>query len=445
MASAAPFLPLRRSVRIGVTGLAKAGKTALLTSLAGNLLAAGAGLPTLPALAARLGGRALRVKLAPSGADALPRFDYPAHLAQLAADPPSWPARTDAVSLLALDLQIGRAGYAAALPPRRLRLEVLDYPGEWLLDLPLLGQDFAAWSRATLRRLEGRAEAAAFLGFVHGLPATAPADETLAGAGHRLYREALRRLRAGPGLALLQPGRFLMPAPGPEPPWMAFFPHGGDSRLAGLLRERFDRYRAEVRRDLAAPVFGGVERLVVLADLLSALHAGADAFSDAAVALSAVAQALRWRRAVPWLPAAIAALLPGLGGISRVAFVASKADHVADRQRGNLAALVASLTKTPSVPSRAFAVAAVRCTEDVVWTLEGRPVSAVRGRVAGEARAGRSYPGEVPDRPPGPEFWAHPFLSLPDFEPMALPLGGRAGVPHIGMDTLLDFLLGDLL
>lgn len=443
--AAAQFLPLRRSVRIGVTGLAKAGKTALLTSLAGNLLAAGAGLPALPALSARLAGRSLRVTLAPAGADALPRFDYPAHLAQLAADPPAWPARTNAVSLLALDLEIGRAGYAFALPPKRLRLEVLDYPGEWLLDLPLLGRDFAAWSQATLRRLEKRAEAADFLSFLHGLPAAAPRDETLAATGHRLYREALRHLREGPGLSLLQPGRFLMPAPGPEPPWMLFFPHPGNGKLAGLLRERFDRYRAEVRRDLAAPVFGGIERLVVLADLLSALHAGADAFADAAAALSAVAGALRWRRALPWLPAPLAALLPGLGGISRVAFVASKADHVAERQRGNLAALVASLTAAPRVPSRAFAVASVRCTEDVVWTLEGRPVSAVRGRVAGEARAGRSYPGEVPDRPPGPEFWAHPFLSLPDFEPMRLPLGGRGGVPHIGMDTLLDFLLGDVL
>jgi predicted YcjX-like family ATPase len=72
-------------------------------------------------------------------------------------------------------------------------------------------------------------------------------------------------------------------------------------------------------------------------------------------------------------------------------------------------------------------------------------VSAVRGRVAGEAKAGRYYPGEVPDRPPEAGFWAHPFLSLPDFEPLRLTLGGRAGVPHIGLDSLLAFLMEDLL
>src|SRR6185437_12556797 len=107
-------------------------------------------MPALPALAARLGGRALRVAIAPSGASAVARFDYRAHLAALAADPPRWPERTGAVSLLSLDLDIGRQGIAAQLwPARAVRLEFLDYPGEWLLDLPLLAQDFSRWSAAT--------------------------------------------------------------------------------------------------------------------------------------------------------------------------------------------------------------------------------------------------------------------------------------------------------
>jgi predicted YcjX-like family ATPase len=436
------LVPVRRTVRIGVTGLARAGKTALLTSLAANLLAAGSGLSALPALAARLGGRRFRVAVAPAGADGLPRFDYGSHVAALAADPPGWPARTAAVSLLVLDLEIGWSGLAGNLPPRRLRLELLDYPGEWLLDLPLLGQEYPGWSAAVLRRLEGRAEAQDFLAFVNGLPASVPADDALAEAGHRLYVDALGRLRSA-GLSMLQPGRFLMPAPGPEPPWQTFFPMTSRGSLAGLLRDRYERYRMKVREELVAPSFGTVDRLVVVADLLSALHAGADAFADAAAALRAVAKALRWQSSVPsWL----AALAPFLfGGIGRVAFAASKADHVADRQRGNLAALVGSLTETPGVAARAFAIASVRCTEDVVWTLDGHPVSAVRGRLLGEARAGKSYPGEVPDRAPGPEFWVHPFLALPDFEPMRLVQGGRGGIPHIGLDQLLAFLLEDLL
>jgi predicted YcjX-like family ATPase len=444
LAVARGLLPVRQTVRIGVTGLARSGKTAFLTSVAANLLADGAGLPALPAFAERLGGRSLRVALAPAGADTLPRFDHLAHVAALAGEPPRWPGRTGAVSLLALDLEIGHDGLAAALPPRRLRLELLDYPGEWLLDLPLLGQSFADWSQATLRRLQGHQAAHDFLAFAHALPAAAPAEETLARAGHDLYRTLLRTLRDAERLTMLQPGRFLMPAPGPEPPWTAFFPLTGTSRLVELLRDRFDAYVRAVRRDLIAPGFGRVDRLVVLADVLAALHGGAAAFADAAAALAAVAGALRWRRRLKPLPGWLTDLLPAFRGIDRVAFVATKADHVAARQRGNLAALVRRLADVPGL-AEGFAIAAIRCTEDVVWTLEGRPVSAVRGRVVGEARPGRSYPGEVPDHVPDAAFWTFPFLALPDFEPMRLPLGGRGGVGQIALDALLVFLLEDLL
>ena len=167
-------------MRIGVTGLARAGKTAFLTSLAANLLAMGAGVTTLPALATRLGGRRLGVSIASAGAASVPRFDDAAHLVALAAEPAAWPARTDAVSLLALDLTIPRAALAGQLPARRLRLEFLDYPGEWLLDLPLLRLDFAAWSDATLRRLDQQPLAREFLAFSAAMPAGAAADE---GAG----------------------------------------------------------------------------------------------------------------------------------------------------------------------------------------------------------------------------------------------------------------------
>ena len=445
VAGARALVPVRRTLRIGVTGLARAGKTALLTSIAANLLAAGAGLPTLPALAERLAGRGLRVEVVPPGADALPRFPFRANLAALARDPPAWPARTEAASLLALELAIGRPGSLSVLPPQRLRLELLDYPGEWLLDLPLLGSGFGAWSASTLRRLGGRPEAAAFLAFLRALPFAPPADAALARQGHLLYRALLQALRETGGLSLLQPGRFLMPAPGPEPPWVAFFPIEGEHGLADLLRSRYDLYVEAVRAQLMAPAFGRVDRLVVLADLLSALHAGPAAFADAAAALAEVAEALRWR-GPSLLPDLVAGWL-GLG-ITRVAFAASKADHVAERQRGNLATLAARVTELPMRPGLrcgAFAVASVRCTEDVVWTLDGHPVSAVRGRVAGAERAGRSYPGEVPDRPPGPEFWAHPFLALPDFEPMRLKQGGKGGVPHVNLDALLAFLLEDVL
>jgi uncharacterized protein len=433
------LIPVRRRVRVGVTGLRRAGKTSLLTSLSVNLLAMGRGMPTLPALAQALGGRSLRVALAPSGAEAMPRFDPLAKSASLAADPPSWPTPTDAVSLLALDVDIGHAGLASYLPPQLLRLEFLDYPGEWLLDLPLLGQSYATWSAATLRRLEQRAEARDFLRFVQGLPSGVAADEDLVRSGHALYVGCLRALQTA-GLSLLQPGRFLMPAPGAPAPWMHFFPMTGTGPLARLMQARFDAYLGSVRDALAAPGFARIDRLVVVADLLSALHAGQSAFTDAAQALTLVAQALARRHPLPFLPSW---LQPW--GIGRIAFAATKSDHVASRQRANLASLMARLIDAPAhAPWRSFAIAAINCTEDFVWTLDNRPVSAVRGHVAGHGLV-RSYPGEVPDRPPTEADWAHPFLSLPDFSPKRLDPGGRGTIPQLELDRLLVFLLEDML
>ncbi len=413
-------------VRIGVTGLSRAGKTAFLTSVASALMAR-------------------RFALAPVGASDLPRFDQARHLARLAADPPAWPERTDAASLLALTTSLSRG----VLPARHLRLEFLDYPGEWLIDLPMLRQSFAAWSAATLKRLaspELADDCGPFLAFVRGVPARAAADEALAHAGARLYRDMLGRLR-GRGLAFLQPGRHLMPAPGPEPPWMALFPLAGSGGMHALLESRYEAYLEAVRRDLASPLFANVDRLVILADVLSALHAGEAAFADMRSALSAASGSLRWE--FSWLEAfaAMAALRLPPQVITRVAFAATKADHVADRQRGNLAALMRALTPVPGtdVATGHFAIASVRCTEDFVWTLDGRPVSAVRGRILGQQVMTRSYPGEVPDRLPEGDFWMHPFLALPQFEPMRLADGGRAGVPNVGLDALLGFLLDELL
>ncbi len=169
--------------------------------------------------------RASAFRSRPPGPTALPRFDLASHLAALAADPPRWPARTGAVSLLALDLEIGWPGYAAALPPRRIRLEFLDYPGEWLLDLPLLGQDFSAWSEAVLRAAGAGGPRRAT-----SWPSRAACRPTLRPTrrwptpGTSSTGAALTPAARRPGLSLLQPGRFLMPAPGPAPPWIGLLP-----------------------------------------------------------------------------------------------------------------------------------------------------------------------------------------------------------------------------
>lgn len=60
-----------------------------------------------------------------------------------------------------------------------LYLEIVDYPGEWLLDLPMLAQDYLSWSRQMTGLLQGqRAEwSARWRQLCAGLDPLAPADE----------------------------------------------------------------------------------------------------------------------------------------------------------------------------------------------------------------------------------------------------------------------------
>jgi predicted YcjX-like family ATPase len=442
----------RERIRLAVTGLSRAGKTVFLTSLVANLLAAGQGARTLPALEAASGGRLRGARLVPAGVESTPRFDAAGHLVALAADPPRWPERTEDLSTLEIALEVAPASILGQTRdlftgPRRVTLELLDYPGEWLLDLPMLSQSYAEWSRETLQRLRRgrRAEAArAFLQFVDALPKEAPAEETVARHGFSLYRDALLACRDRLGFRFLQPGRALNPGPRGEAPILWFFPlpHPEASGLAAQMARRHEAYLADQRAAFFDPFFRRFHRQAVLVDALGALHAGEEAFDDTAEALAAIAGSLRGA-------GGLFDFLTGQG-VRRVAFAATKSDHVPGRAREALTGLLRDLVGRDNggplgAETSVHAVAAIRCTEDDVATLEGRPVAAVRGLLLQGGKVAKVYPGEVPLRRPEGSFWDHAFFEMPVFQPPRLAGDGRSGVPHLGLDELLASLIGDLL
>ena len=448
---AARALVGRERARLAVTGLSRAGKTVMLTSLVANLLAAGGRARTLPALERAADGRLGAVTLVPAGVETAPRFDAMAHLEALAADPPRWPARTEDLSTLSLSLVVRRRGLLGELlPERRVTLDLLDYPGEWLLDLPMLGGEFGTWSDAALARLRRSAEAepvTRFLSFVEAIPPAASAEEALARRGWALYRDALLHCRDALGLRFLQPGRTLNPGPRGEAPLLWFFPLPDgrrDGALAALLARRHDAYLDDQRENFFEPVFRRFDRQAVLVDVLGALHAGRAAFDDTAEALAAVAETLRYGGS--WLDKLTGA------GVSRVSFVATKADHVPGVSRDALTGLLEDLVAAPrarvlgaGATVSVHAVAAIRCTEDAVAERDGRSVPAVRGVLLEGGRWAKVDPGLVPSRRPGDGYWRDAFFAMPVFQPPRLEPGGGSGVPHMGLDVLLADLIGDLL
>ncbi|WP_241749736.1 YcjX family protein [Teichococcus aerophilus] len=436
------------TLRVAITGLSRSGKTVFITSLIANLMAMGRGRQTLPALTAQLAanGTALRsVQLEPAGTQSLDWFDAADKLRDLAGTTPHWPPRTSDLASASLTLSLERSGPARILGARRVRLELLDYPGEWLLDLPLLDQDFAQWSAETIALLSTppRLEVAKdFLDFIATLDAAAPADEAVARRGHRLYLTLLEQARDRFGLRWLQPGRFLRPGPRGESPMMWFFPLPGagsapSGSLRDLLARRFAAYRDDMRQNFFDPWFARFDRQVVLVDVLGALWAGQGAFEDSRHAVAQIAAAYDARSRSRWF---------GLSTLKRVGFVASKADHVPAAQRPALEALFASMMATPGEDRRTTthrAIAALRCTEDA--THDGLPV--VLGVPLGEGRRRPFRPGHIPTTAPpaGDPFWSRPFFELPALRPPLIDPDGRDGLPNLGLDALLSWLLEDAL
>ncbi|VDZ62937.1 Predicted ATPase [Serratia odorifera] len=105
--------------------------------------------------------RLLGVKRIPQRDLGIQRFTYDEGLAQLYGTPPSWPTPTRGVSeiRLALRYRSNDSLLRHFKETSTLYLEIVDYPGEWLLDLPMLEQDYLAWSRQMTGLLQGdRAE-----------------------------------------------------------------------------------------------------------------------------------------------------------------------------------------------------------------------------------------------------------------------------------------------
>ena len=129
------------TVRLGVTGLSRAGKTVFITALIHGLTRGG----RFPVFEPFATGRIARARLEPQPDDAVPRFNYEGHVRTL-IEARRWPDSTVDISELRLVIDYQRRSGA----DRTLTLDIVDYPGEWLLDLPLLHKSYEQWSHESL-------------------------------------------------------------------------------------------------------------------------------------------------------------------------------------------------------------------------------------------------------------------------------------------------------
>ncbi|MEM9199172.1 MAG: YcjX family protein, partial [Pseudomonadota bacterium] len=443
-------------IRLGVTGLSRAGKTVFITSLVANLLERG----RMAQLSAQSAGRIQQVYLQPQPDDTIPRFDIEGHLDALHADPPRWPASTRAISQLRLSLRLRPENWILGLAGERVvHLDIVDYPGEWLLDLPLLDKSYADWSAEALRAAQSPARAGLAETWLRQMTGTDPAarlDEPAAQALAEAFRGYLRAGKEA-GLSDLAPGRFLMPGDMEGAPALTFapLPPASQARSGSILRafeRRFEAYKRSVVQPFFRDHFARLHRQVVLVDVLDALHGGPRAIADLKTAMAEILTCFKTGRN-GWLA-------PILGTkVDRILICATKADHLHHGQHDRLADITQALltearqrAKYHGAQTAAMAIASLRATIEQEITHDGAPLGMVRGTLQETGREAALHPGDLPEAPEevlrdagdGLEGWRAGAYGVMRFAPPRL-ASRAAGPPHIRLDRALEFLIGDKL
>jgi hypothetical protein len=453
------------TVRLGVTGLSRAGKTVFITALVHALTRGG----RLPLFEAAASGRLARARLEPQPDDTVPRFEYEAHVADL-VQARIWPQSTRRVAELRLTLDYESATFLGRTLGRgRLHLDIVDYPGEWLLDLALIERSYATWSAEAIARARAHPDAPEtqrFLYALDGADPAAPEDEAAAAGLAALFTAHLSARRADPeALAAEPPGRFLMPGDLAGSPALTFAPlpmtdAPARGTLGGLMERRYEAYRSQVVKPFFRDHFARLDRQIVLVDALAALDRGPAATAELERTLADVLAAFRPGR------------LSFLGRlvdrrIDRILFAATKADHLHHRDHDRLEAILRRLVGR-AIERASFAgaevdvlaIAAVRATREATVRRGGERLPAILGTpIAGESVDGTTYdgateialfPGDLPDDPEA--VFGRPegdgSLRFPRFRPPKLeadPDGIRLHLPHIRLDRALQFLIGDRL
>lgn len=455
------------TLRLGVTGLARSGKTVFITALVHNLISGG----RLPFFDAAAEGRVSRAYLEPQPDDTVPRFDFEAHMADLTGDLPTWPESTRRISQLRLAIEYQPESFwKRQFGYDRLHVDIVDYPGEWLLDLPLLSLDFSEWSAQALKQSVegGRTKIAEpWRRALAEIDPAAAADEALAGRLSEIFKTYLAEARADSyALSTLPPGRFLMPGDLAGSPALTFapldargetgFPRGS---LWAMMARRFEAYKTHVVRPFFRDHFSRLDRQIVLVDVLAALNGGPEAVADLERAMTDILDCFRTGS-----NSLFSSLF--IPRIDRIVFAATKADHLHQSSHDRLQAILKALTEKAmdraafgGAHVRALAMAAIRATHEGEARRGGETLPCIIGNpLQGETIAGQQFggdaefaifPGDLPEDPAvalgggGMQAEDVRFVRFRPPDPVKLPGGGFAPFPNIRLDRAIQTLIGD--
>lgn len=451
-----------RTLRIAVTGLSRSGKTAFITSMINQLLQMDSPrcYEHLPLFDAASQARILAVKRLPQGNLSIPRFDYETHLQGLSEQPPRWPESTRGVSETRLAIRYQRQnGLMRHLQEvSTLFVDIFDYPGEWLLDLPLLEMSYAQWCEQMQAVIKKQPQALwqSWAEKVAQLDLMAVADENLLAQIANDYTAYLFACKQQ-GFSFIQPGRFVLPAELANAPVLQFFPllqltetewksltkKAKSNSYFALLNQRYEHYRQHIVKKFYREYFSTFDRQVILVDCLTALNQGKLAFQDMQFTLQQLFQNFNYGNR---------SLLKRLFSpcIDKLLFVASKADHITQDQMPNLVQMLRLLVQEggrhlayEGITTQYGAISAIRATQQVKVKENNQSFAALQGVLNSSREKVTLFPGDVPNKLPQTSFWEQTGFAFEQFAPPHIDFGEN--LPHLRMDWVLQFLLGDKL
>lgn len=437
-------------IRVAVTGLSRAGKTAFITSLVNQLLHTSTH-SNLPLLSSARDGRIIGAKRVPQSNMMVPRFSYDQAMESLESSPPQWPVPTRDVSEIRLAIKYQPAKGAKKLLSKSstLNVDIIDYPGEWLLDLPLLDMDFQTWSQSQFEALKGKRKQLAeqWLDALESFDASSELDEKKLAEISEIYTDYLHKCKSD-GLHWVQPGRFVLPGELSGAPVLQFFPcvtgneNTGKTSNYAMLKKRYEEYQQKVVKAFYKNHFSTFDRQIVLVDCLQPLNAGYESFYDMRGALEQLMKSFKYGRSN---------VLKRLFApkIDKILFAATKADHVTPEQHPNLASLLQQMVH-PAWQHAAFehidmscmTIASIQSTTSGFISSGETSVPALQGTTL-EGSPQTMFPGEVPKKVPLEGYWDDKGFDFTAFRP--LPVESDQPCRHIRLDKALEYLIGDKL
>lgn len=435
---------LKKHLRLGITGLSGAGKTALITSLVHQLMRPDAS-TTLTLWPLAHEGRLLGAQILPPMDISQPRFPFEVNQQQLLAG--EWPASTTGYSQLSLKIRVKQSHSLLKhlSDVQELQLDLIDYPGEWLLDLPMLQQDYSRWSLQSWQRFE--------LPIYQALSQRLRIDlelilqqgctELTLGQAVQRYTSFLQQLRSQNAL-ILQPGRLLQPGHLRDTPLLNLLPLPDDllkryPAWAQRLQQQFKSYCDQVILPFYRQYFAGLDRQIVLVDCLSVLNHGYQSLVELQQALFQIQQHFHYGPQRWWHRL----FAPR---IDKVAIVASKADQLTVEQHRNLSLLLQQLLqqsqaqqKFDGCESMVLVAASVICSEQGLVDTPQGPQPCLQGIAKQNKQRITLFPGDVPLSMPSEILFEHHQFNFPEL----LPKGNA--IDAMRFDQLLQFLLGDRL